>query len=1034
MEEFVDLHSELLKEEHQAEKHESDHMRQSMPLKEMQNRGICISKMHIISLKTGLYGRTIIKLGLRNQNPLKSNVFSSGDIVDVIKQSNDLSSKPELQGVVTSVKQSSISIALDGDEVQSKAGDLKTSDQNLNIFKTANQVTYERLKKGLNRLKHHSGRSSGVIDVCFNSSKPTKYSNTPKVERFLNSSLNDSQKEAINFALSQRQLAIIHGPPGTGKTTTIVELISQLVINGQKVLTCAPSNVAVDNILEKLSNVKVAKLSSINANPCTVKVLRIGHPARIHSTNLHRMTLDAVIARSDSAGIVRDIRKDIDDLYCKFRKKHKREENFKLRAEKKILVKELRDREKKAIKEILSSADVVLATNVGSHSDGPLKHLPPDHFDVVVIDECGQALEASCWIPMLYAPKCILAGDHLQLPPTVKSHTAAAKGLSKSLLERVTKLHNDDVVRMLNIQYRMHEKIMSWSSDNMYNSQLKAHPSVEAHLLSDLDAIDETDETISPLVFIDTAGCDMPEHQTSENDSTGNPGEAKVVASHVCSLITAGVDPKDIAVISPYNLQVEILRKLLHPEYPGLEIRSVDGFQGREKEAVVLSMVRSNDKGIVGFLSDDRRTNVAVTRARRHLALICDSQTVGKHDFLRTLIDHMHEYGEVKSAHNIVEDEESGNQIHFDPSPFLLHRKSEKEKRGKETIEEKVKLDLDVIKKKFRDILLKFKERADLDSSTTVEYEFPSTLKGNERLAIHELCEELGLGHCSTGEGNERKIIISTVLNNPGPTKQITDLFVAKSCRKDEETKPLEIAPQAIKPNKDQSYKKDPDLNSQSQKNVPQVIPPAVSQSTEIIQKTDSSLDKDHEVDSQSIIPEKNLVDNAACTLCSKQIHRENLPLHQIHCERLQAMKNKFTSGKSVTTVTSKKKAQKTKKKKNQKEISDMNDDELLDEAIRTNKLCSHSNCNQTVTLVGQTCRNCGRVYCLEHHIPEIHGCGAAAHSAARQQISRDGILFRGSGVPSKKPSVEKHAHLHRKLEGKLKDMSTNRTGEKKKK
>ncbi|XP_028515203.1 DNA-binding protein SMUBP-2 [Exaiptasia diaphana] len=355
------------------------------------------------------------------------------------------------------------------------------------------------------------------------------------------------------------------------------------------VLACAPSNIAVDNLVEKLAKNKA-------------KVVRLGHPARLLSSIQH-YSLDAILTASDSTSIIQDVRKDIDKALSKSRKSKEPSERRHLRQEIKTLRKELRQREEKAMKEVLIGAEVVLATNTSAGNDGPLGRLPMDHFDLVVIDEAAQALEASCWIPLLRAPRCILSGDHHQLPPTIVSPEAAKKGLDVTLMERVVKQYDDKVVRMLTTQYRMHESIMKWSSEQLYNNQLKADSSVQHHLLKDLPNVQETEETTIPLLLIDTTGCDVMELEVEDELSKGNEGEADIVATHVTALINAGLDARDIAVIAPYNLQVELLRKRLSHVFPSLEIKSVDGFQGREKEAVIISLVRSNKQGTTTILT-----------------------------------------------------------------------------------------------------------------------------------------------------------------------------------------------------------------------------------------------------------------------------------------------------------------------------------------------------------------------------------------------------------------------------------------------
>ena len=328
----------------------------------------------------------------------------------------------------------------------------------------------------------------------------------------------------------------------------------------------------------------------------------------------------------------------------------------------KDLRKEYREREKQCVNTLVGGSKVVLAT---LHGAGGFQ-LRNEEFDVVIIDEASQALEAQCWIPLLSAKKVILAGDHLQLPPTIKSTpskpapkpdsptTNSTLTLETTLFDRLLTLHGPSIKRMLKIQYRMHEKIMRFPSDNMYSSALIAAPSVAHRLLTDLPyPVEDTDDTREPLIFYDTQGGDFPENDSSTDntttttatpdgkpptksslltDSKSNPNEALLILTHITSLITAGIQPSDIAIITPYAAQLSYLSHELHikEKYPGLEIGTVDGFQGREKEVVVLGLVRSNERGEVGFLSEERRLNVGMTRARRGLVVVGDGVCVGR--------------------------------------------------------------------------------------------------------------------------------------------------------------------------------------------------------------------------------------------------------------------------------------------------------------------------------------------------------------------------------------------------------------------
>ncbi len=318
-------------------------------------------------------------------------------------------------------------------------------------------------------------------------------------------------------------------------------------------MCCAPSNVAVDNLVEKLAKNKA-------------KIVRLGHPARVAS-DLQKHSLDAILTTSsDQKALANDVRKDLDKAMEKIKQARNKGERQSLRYEMKHLRKEIHDRESRAIKEVLSGAQVVLSTlTSASSTDGPLKHLPENHFDLVVIDECSQSLEAACWIALLQAKKAVLAGDHKQLPATITSEVAASAGLEISLMERVIKTFQSRVVRMLNTQYRMHQDIMNWSSKAFYEDKLKAHESVRDHLLKDLPKVvkKDDDNAVVPLVLIDTTGCDMFEAEAEDEQSKANESEVALVAIHTKQLIEAGLDPSEIAVITPYNLQVcnSILRE-----------------------------------------------------------------------------------------------------------------------------------------------------------------------------------------------------------------------------------------------------------------------------------------------------------------------------------------------------------------------------------------------------------------------------------------------------------------------------------------
>lgn len=463
--------------------------------------------------------------------------------------------------------------------------------------------------------------------------------NTKALE-FFDSTLNSSQKDAVKFALSSPEVALIHGPPGTGKTYTLIELILQLLKQGQRVLVCGPSNISVDNIVERLA-----------ATSPSTPIVRLGHPARLLPSVLNH-SLEVLTRTSEAGGIVNDVRKEMDERQSSIRKTKSGRERRAIYAELKDLRKEYREREGKCIDGLVRGSKVVLSTlhGAGGHQ------VRNQDFDVVVIDEASQALEPQCWIPLVFGSsevkKLILAGDHLQLPPTVKSadnkeskdqkkakmksledelrklsvkddEIKAAKGwsLERTMFDRLLSMHGSSIKRLLNTQYRMHETIMRFPSDELYDSKLVAAEAVKSRLLKDLPyEVEETEDTLEPLVFFDTQGGDFPEKTEEDQggqvkvsvllgDSKCNEVEAAVVAMHVKKLTEAGVKDEDIAVVTPYNAQLAILSSMLKEKYPNIELGSVDGFQGREKEAVIASLVRSNAEKEVGFLGEKRRLN-----------------------------------------------------------------------------------------------------------------------------------------------------------------------------------------------------------------------------------------------------------------------------------------------------------------------------------------------------------------------------------------------------------------------------------------
>lgn len=451
--------------------------------------------------------------------------------------------------------------------------------------------------------------------------------------------LNEMQQQAVSSIIAANELAIVHGPPGTGKTTTLVQAIKALLKKDkQQVLVVAPSNTAVDLLTEKLADEGIA-------------VLRIGNPARV-SEKLFSLTLDGKMAVHGSMKTIKSLKKqaaEFKNMAHKYKRSFGRAEKEQRKAlfdEAHKLMKEVASTEQYITDDLLDNAQVIMATLVGAGH----YTLRDRKFGTVVIDEAGQALEPACWIPLLKGQKLVLAGDHCQLSPTIKSNEAAKAGLSTTLLEKCVALHPEAVV-LLEEQYRMHQHIMHYSSGVFYQGKLKAHESVAGHLLFPED---------QAVAFIDTAGCSFEEK--TEGTSAYNPDEATFLFKHLNLLVGQlnlkyGVENfPTVAVISPYKQQVCVLKELLehHPvlqQYTDrISVNTIDSFQGQERDVVYISMTRSNNEGIIGFLADIRRMNVAMTRARKKLVVIGDSATLSRLPFYSDFIAYTEKINGYQSA------------------------------------------------------------------------------------------------------------------------------------------------------------------------------------------------------------------------------------------------------------------------------------------------------------------------------------------------------------------------------------------------
>lgn len=543
-----------------------------------------------------------------------------------------------VEGLIAYQGGNRLKITLRTDELPDWARDGK-----LGIDVLFDDHSYDEMQGAVKRasLRKEQGDDHDLIKVLTGVDSPLF---TEGIYHYPISKLNAVQQLAVDRIVAAKQLAIVHGPPGTGKTTTLVQAIKALIKqHGKQVLVVAPSNTAVDLLSEKLSD------EGLN-------VLRIGNPARV-SEKLFSLTLDSKMAVHSTIKEVKDLKKQAAEykhMAHKYKRNFGRAEKEQRKAlfdEAHKIMKSVADTEQYIIEDLIGKAQVITATLVGaSHYT-----IRDRMFDTVVIDEAGQALEPACWIPILKARKVILAGDHCQLSPTIKSNEAAKAGLSTTLLEKCVALHPQAVV-LLEEQYRMNAQIMGYSSEVFYEGKLKAHESVARHLLFPED---------TALNFVDTAGCGFEEQ--TEGTSTYNTEEAAFLLKHLAQLVqrTAAVykmeDFPSIAVISPYKKQIHILKDLLlnHPALQiyaeKISVNTIDSFQGQERDIVYIGMTRSNADGVIGFLADIRRMNVAMTRARKKLVVIGDSATLARLPFYADFISYAEKADAYKSAWEFVD-------------------------------------------------------------------------------------------------------------------------------------------------------------------------------------------------------------------------------------------------------------------------------------------------------------------------------------------------------------------------------------------
>lgn len=603
-------------------------------LKERIQNGISWYPLQLKHIMLGLGERYSLEIDLPEEKTKPSGHFQTGSVVSVFGMVAD-QEVGRVTGVISQLSKKRLKIALSGENIPDWI-----SSARLGMDLEFDDKTYQQMREAMHQLREpkDNDRLSELRELLLGKAQP---SFSQWEVTFRHPDLNASQNRAIQKVLEAKDVAIIHGPPGTGKTTTLIYALEEILRHEHQVLVCAPSNTAVD-------------LLTLKCIEMGMDVVRLGNPARVDDA-LQKHTLDGAISEHPDYPALRKLRKEAEAVR-KSALKFKRNFDATQRRRRQELLKESRELKQHARKlegyilhHVINRTPVITATLSGAASS----KLQKKRFHTVLIDEAGQALAPACWIPILRAGRVIMAGDHQQLPPTVKSFEAERKGLGKSLFEQVIEAKEVDV--MLEQQYRMNQAIMGFSAQQFYKGKLFADESVKNHVLG---------ENFTPISFVDTAGCGFEEKQPQNSRSTYNPDEAQLVLKLLALMfnkLQAEVPdtfdrPFSVGIISPYKAQVQHLKNqllsspMLSSFQSFIKVNTVDGFQGQERDVIFISLVRSNGKGEIGFLKDVRRMNVALTRARKRLVVVGDSATLGKNAFYQEFLDYVETQNAYHSA------------------------------------------------------------------------------------------------------------------------------------------------------------------------------------------------------------------------------------------------------------------------------------------------------------------------------------------------------------------------------------------------
>ncbi|WP_439882894.1 AAA domain-containing protein [Pontibacter sp. MBLB2868] len=632
---------ELLKIEQEEDRQQYKIKSLKSTIAERKAMGFCWYPVTITKEELGFGNKVVLELE-RTKDRDELHLFQTGKAASLFTNNGE---RLSLNGVIVGLKRNKVLLATNKEDLPDWIDEGR-----LGIDLTFDEMSYREMEIAMKKvIDAYKTRLAELRDILLGDAAPRftdeKMAPIP--------SLNPSQNEAVTKIIQAKDVAIIHGPPGTGKTTTLVQAILKSLETQKLLLVTAPSNTAVDLLTEKLANEGV-------------NVIRIGNPSRVSDVLLEH-TLDAQIMNHRSYKNLKDYRKTAAE-YKRLAFQYKRNFGHEERAQRQFYKAESRrlldeaDRVEEYITEdLLNNVEVITCTLVGA-ANKAIRHL---EYDTVFIDEAAQALEPACWIPITRAKRVVLAGDHCQLPPTVKSFEAEKGGLIKTLFEKCIE-RQPGLAVMLKTQYRMHHHIMEFSNQQFYHGELMAHESVHS---SDLHEFMPHFPAGFAVEFVDTAGCGYYEEDSPERQSSANPDEANLLLNHLTHLLKdyshadEEVEHLQIGVISPYRAQINYLedriehipqlhelRQLRH-----LSVGTVDSFQGQERDIIYISMTRSNEQGEIGFLADIRRMNVAMTRAKKKLVIVGDSATLSQHPFYASFLSYVESIHAYRSAWELSE-------------------------------------------------------------------------------------------------------------------------------------------------------------------------------------------------------------------------------------------------------------------------------------------------------------------------------------------------------------------------------------------